>query len=149
MRYLLGRDALKQPFNVNQLIEINTLINCGPIHIEFIDENDKVLSPDIFAVEANLDSEELQNFMVIKQRDSRSAGEYLIRYRASLRDYTSVEAVQLEEPFKVTIVEVNQSDYIFNIEPDWLGELEDQQVQVGDSFIYQLGEKTNMFGQEV
>ena len=56
----------------------------------------------------------------------------------------------MEQPFKVTIVEPpSTSDYVFNVAPDFLGELEDQYVTLGDSLIYELGDKTNFFGTEV
>ena len=121
MRYTLGRDSMKQPFDVNQLIGIDTLIDCGPINIEFIDENENLLPIDIFSVEDDLASQVFENFIILQQSVSKTAGEYLIRYRASLKDYPSADPVLLTSPFKVTIVEVKQSDYIFNVEPIWLG----------------------------
>lgn len=143
MRYTLGRDSMKQPFDVNQLIGIDTQIDCGPIKIEFIDENENFLPTDIFSVEDDLASQVFENFIILQQRVSKTAGEYLIRYRASLEDYPSADPVLLSSPFKVTIVEVKQSDYIFNVEPIWLVEIKDQQVEMGDHLLYQLGEKTN------
>ena len=50
----------------------------------------------------------------------------------------------------MTIVRApSKSDFIFNVAPDWLDQLEDQYVEKGDNLLYQMGEKTNMFGGEV
>ena len=97
----------------------------------------------MFSVEGDQASQVYENFIILKQSVSKTAGEYLIRYRASLEDYPSADPVLLSSPFKVTLVEVKQSDYIFNVEPIWLGEIEDQQIEMGDHLLYQIGEKTN------
>jgi len=48
-------------------------------------------------------------------------GEYRIRYRAYLKDYPEAKEAILADPFTITIVEPpSQSDYIFNVAPDWL-----------------------------
>ena len=53
----------------------------------------------------------------------------------------------MADKFTITIVEPpSQSDYIFNVAPDWLDYLEDQYVMIGDNLIYNMGEKINMFG---
>lgn len=50
----------------------------------------------------------------------------------------------------VTIVEQpSQSDYVFNVMPDWLDTLEDQFLVFGDNLIYSFGDRTNIFGDQV
>ena len=153
MRYTLGRDAVNQPFIVSDFVEVDTRVDCGQIKLEFIDEQGDPLDENVFAVRQKDDQAELtdkvHNFIVKKQSNSRTVGRYQIRYRATLEDYPSVRPVTLESPFQVDIIGFKESDYVFNVVPDWLTQLEDQYVVLGDHLVYSFGEKTSMFGDEV
>ena len=76
-------------------------------------------------------------------------GEYLVRYRARLRNYPTASVAVLETPFVVRIVEQKLSDYVFNAPPGWLTELEDQYILLGANHKYIFGEKQSVFGTEV
>ena len=63
MRYILGRDALRQPFKSEDLIEYDTLVDCGEVKFEFIDEQGKVLDDFIFGI----DEKDVSPNFVVKQ----------------------------------------------------------------------------------
>ena len=110
MRYTLGRDAIKQPFN--ELFTLNTRVNCGIFLNEFIDEKGNPLNPIIFSVPAS--STDQRIFSILSQDDKATVGEYNIRYRATLKDYPGATPIVLLQPFTVTILEPpNPSTYVF------------------------------------
>ena len=76
-------------------------------------------------------------------------GDYLIRYRATLKNYPKATPAYLSIPFTVSIVELKQTDYIFNVAPEWLTVLEDQYLVLGNHLVYEFGEKKSIFGSEV
>ena len=83
MQYTLGRDAVTQPFEVK--LVLNTRVDCGIYHFEFIDEHGKPLNPAYFSA-PTLSTEETI-FKILQQNDLSSVKEYNIRYRASLLEY--------------------------------------------------------------
>ena len=53
-------------------------------------------------------------------------------------------------PFLVSIQEPpSDSDIIVNVMPDWLQNLQDQNVTVGDHLIYEFGDPVDQFGSKV
>lgn len=120
MRYTLGKNLLRQSFDVSKLVAIDSRVDCGEIGIQFMYENGDPLNESLFNVDIPND-DSIGTFTVIKQNLRSSVGEYLIKYRAYMKNYSQKIFTLLEEPFKVTIVEPpSQSDYIFNVAPNWL-----------------------------
>ena len=67
-----------------------------------------------------------------------SKGEHRIRYRASLKNNPGV-FTYLEKPFIVKILEPpSQSKYSIKVEPEWLINLEDQYITVGEYLLYEF-----------
>ena len=46
-------------------------------------------------------------------------------------------------------MEFKESDYVFNVVPDWLKNLQDQYLVLGDHLIYSFGERISIFDTEV
>ena len=118
VKYTLGEEAIDQPFLLDNLVALNTPVDCGPLQIEFIDQNGQPLDSAAFAT-YSLASED-KVFSVLQQENSSTVGTYKVRYRAWLQDHSNVE-VYLQEPFTVEIAEpANESQYILNAAPKWL-----------------------------
>jgi hypothetical protein len=50
IEYSLGHEAVLKPFEESQLVALSIDVNCGPMLIEFVDENDQALDPVTFSV---------------------------------------------------------------------------------------------------
>ena len=123
VKYSLGDEPINQPYRINNLVRLNTVVDCGPVKLTFIDQNGLPLNPNAFSVEKLPDKYEV--ISVIQQENTATLGTYKIRYRAWLPDYPSVETY-LEDPFTVDIVEpAYESQYIMNTAPQWLLDLKD------------------------
>ena len=151
MRYNLGSDSIMQSFDSKDVIKMDSRIDCGEVEFEFIDQFGRLIDDELFDVvyDDTVDSDSAKKFVVKQQNNTETVGDYLIRYRASLKDYPTANVAVLNTPFIVTIVELKQSDYIFNIAPDWLINLEDQYLLLGNHLVYEFGEKTSIFGTDV
>lgn len=124
------------------------MIDCGPIGFEFTDDQGNPLDDIIFSV--NTDKYDVPNqFVVNRQGNKWTVGEYLIKYRAYLIRYPTAWDTYLEQPFNVTIIEPLPGDFIFNVPPMWLDELEDKFLVLGDNLVYPFGAKVNTYGDEV
>ena len=89
--YLLGEVENMQEVAKQDLVALDTKVNCGPIIFEFYSDSNTALDSDLFVVTdpEDIDSETLM-FLVLSQEDQNSRGEYLIRYRAQLQEYPDV-----------------------------------------------------------
>ena len=53
MQYTLGTDPVSQPFDHENIVEIDTKVDCGKINFKFIDEYGAPLDDQIFQVETD------------------------------------------------------------------------------------------------
>ena len=136
MRYYLGYNAIQQPFNIEDLISMHSRVDCGPIEIEFIDMAGYPLDDQLFDVGISDDDKKSSQFIVKHQNNNETVGDYLIRYRATLKNYPKATPAILSTPFTVSIVELKQTNYIFNVAPEWLTVLEDQYLVLGNHLVY-------------
>ena len=78
-------------------------MHCGPILFDFKGVDGDKLDSTLFTFsDPNDVDEEVLEFTVMEQNEQSSRGEYLIRYKAYLRDYPAV-SLKLDEPFVVVI----------------------------------------------
>ena len=50
MQYFLNYTSISQPFDTENLISVDTRIDCGPIEFEFIDQFGKPIDDKLFFV---------------------------------------------------------------------------------------------------
>lgn len=86
---------------------------------------------------------------MLQQRDTKTIGQYKIKYVATFDSFPQADPITLKNPFTVTIERApSPSFYVFNVEPDWISALEDQYVVQGDSLTYVFGENVNFYGEK-
>ena len=91
-------------WNINNLISKDTLVDCGPISVEFFndDVSNTALDTDLFLDDrTNTGSYNLASIII---DDISKKGMYPIKYRVYHSNYQS-NIVTLEEPFTLEIID--------------------------------------------
>lgn len=50
MRYILGRNSISQPFTTTELVDVNSIIDCGELKFEFIDDSGEPVDDELFEI---------------------------------------------------------------------------------------------------
>lgn len=96
--------------------------DCGPFRMEFIEKSGDSIDSELFD-QSSVDSEE-RTLTVRQQAMTSSVGEHQVWFRVWLFDYPDVPALVLSRPMTLTIDYAKSSDYMINIMPEWLMNLQ-------------------------
>ena len=50
MDYVLGRESIEQTFIESELVVLSTMVDCGPLQLNFVDQSGDELDSNIFAI---------------------------------------------------------------------------------------------------
>ena len=150
LTYTLGQEPVSALFSKEDLAILDLPVpddSCGDFAIEFINSDGSELVQGLFT--SSLSESSISTFTVLKQSSQNMVGQYFVSYRVTLEDYPDVEASEISAPFLVVIEpDILDGDFEENNMPEWLQNLEDQSVIVGNGLYYHMGEPTNEFETE-
>jgi hypothetical protein len=161
--YYLQENSLKSLYSLQSMIKLDRSLasstSCGSFDIEFASDAGE-------EVDAALFEHSDDQFVVLRQEDEEMLGSFEISYKVFLVDYPD-RAVKSSVPFTVTIVDpcvADTEDFprpsrcpveavdIGDLDdelPEWMAELDHQEITLFDSKVIAFGEPENTFGQEI
>ena len=99
--YVLYEPGMEQAWTPEELIAPLTSVNCGPITVEFFNDDLSPLDPFLFAVDTV--TAPSNYFRTLENGDESTDGPYPIRYRVYHTNYPT-NVVEQQFPFTITIV---------------------------------------------
>ena len=138
MEYFLRDSGSSQTFTTSSMLTSSTPANCGPITVEFYNDNlsKSALDAELFNVDASVQP---QSLSVLETQDLGKVGSYPIKYRAYHTNYPD-NRVEVSQAFTVTVTDPCRS-HIKSVTPS---SLTDQSYTItGAALTYQVPEFTS------